>query len=82
MSEVKVVKFNLKTFSQDYIFYEEVKDKEQKRSLEEDFKVFYVGASDNIKLSVIKYLEGCPLVMGSRGYLKFLHGVTGCDFAM
>lgn len=79
MSEVRVVKFNLKTFAQDYLFLREEGNQDDLDKLEGRFNKFYTGCSVNIKSQVDTFLFNCPIVLETPSLKGFLEK-TGVNF--
>lgn len=72
MSEVRIVKFNLKTFSQDYVISFESRDDSLRETLEFEFSSFYSTSSDSIKEGIKKFFSKCPLVSDHQCLQGFL----------
>jgi hypothetical protein len=79
MSEVRTVKFNLKTFTQDYVFLKEENNKEELGLLEEGFNDFYIKCRSQVKRQVDRFFFKCPLVLDNPSLKAFLEK-QGVDF--
>lgn len=70
--EVRVVKFNLKVFIEDFIFAKESKDKVARESLEEVFRKEYENSSQIVREGMEKFITTSKIASESKDLQKLI----------
>lgn len=74
--ETRVVKFNIKTFIEDYVFYYESKNQEKVQEILSDFEIRYSRYDYKVRTSIQTFLFNNPI---SKQYADLQAIATRCE---
>jgi uncharacterized membrane protein (DUF106 family) len=70
--ETRKIKFNLKEFSENYVYAHSSGDEEDIEELEKEFEGFYKRSSDTLKVNIKSFFNNSNFVKENKILLKFI----------